>query len=252
MAKQTLLQIVQDILSSLNSDSVNSITDTREAQQIAVECRRVFFHMVNSKVWPSTQALIKLDSSIDLSKPNFLTLKEEVIHMDDVRYDCRKAISDPPSYKSIEWLEYRDFLDMVMNRNPADPRVTTVMDYRGTPLFIYNDTAPTYFTCFDNTHIVFDSFDSAVDSTVQSSKTQAYSQSEPAFVLANNFIPDIPSHLFSYYTTECLAWSFVIIKEMANEKVEVAAAEQKAWLATHKHRVKGQPVYPSYGRKGRT
>jgi len=252
VAKQTLLQIVQDILSSLNSDGVNSITDTREAQQIAVECRRVFFHMVNSKIWPSTQGLMQLDSSIDLSRPNFLTLKEEVVHMDDIKYDCRKAISDPPSYQSITYLDYRDFLEEVMNRNPADARVTTVMDYKGTPLFIYNDAAPTYFTCFDNKHIVFDSFDSAVDGTVQASKTQAFSRVEPEFVLANDFIPDIPSHLFSYYTTECLAWSFVMIKEMANEKVELVAAEQKAWLANHKHRVKGQPYYPNYGRKGRT
>jgi hypothetical protein len=251
VAKQTLLQIVQDILSSLNSDNVNSITDTREAQQVAVECRRVFFNMVNSKVWPSTEALIQLDASVDLTKPNFLILKEAVIHMDDMKYDCRKAYADPPDYQSVIYKDYRDFLEIVMNRNPGDSRVTTVMDYRGTPLFIYNDCAPTYFSSFDDTHIVFDSYNSAVDSTVQSSKTQAFSRIEPSFVLSNDFIPDIPAHLFSYYTTECLAWSFVIIKEMANEKVELVAAEQKAWLSQNKHRIKGQRVYPDYGRKGR-
>lgn len=251
MAKQSLLGIVQDILSSLNSDGVNSITDTREAQQIAVECKRVFYHMVNSKVWPSTQGLVQLDASVDITKPNFLVLKEALIHMDDVRYDCRKAPSDAPNYQKLTYLDYREFLNLVMNRNPADADVQTVMDYRGTPLFIYSNQSPTYFTCFDNTHIVFDSYDLAVDTTVQASKTQVFSSVEPVFLLQDDFIPDIPAHMFSYYTTECLAWCFVMIKEMANEKVELVAAEQKAWLARHKHRVQGHISYPNYGRKGR-
>jgi hypothetical protein len=138
-----------------------------------------------------------------------------------------------------------------MERNPADSRVSTIMDYRGTPLFIYNDEAPNYFTTFDDTHIVFDSYDAVADTTVQASKTQVFSRIEPEFIIADDFVPEIPGHLFSYYTTECLAWCFVMIKEMANEKVEIAAAEQKAWLSRHKHRVQGSQLYPDYGRKGR-
>ena len=251
MAKQTLLTIVQEILSSLNSDNVNSITDTREAQQVAAECRRVFYHMVNSRVWPSTTGLVQLDASIDITKPNFLVLKEEIIHMDEIRYDARKSGATHPDYQVVHYLEYKDFLSRVMERNPADSRVTTVMDYRGTPLFIYNDEAPQFFTTFDDKHIVFDSYDAVVDTTVQASKTQVFSRIEPEFVIADDFVPEIPGHLFSYYTTECLAWCFVMIKEMANEKVEIAAAEQKAWLSRHKHRVQGAQIYPDYGRKGR-
>lgn len=251
MAKQNLLTIVQGILSGLNSDNVNSITDTREAYQVAVECQRVFYNIVNSKIYPSMSTIIQLDSSVDISKPNYLTLKEQVIHMDEIRYDIRDSYDNPPDYRLVQYLPYREFLDLVMSRNPSNSDVQVVMDYKGTPLFIYNNVAPTYFTCFDDTHIVFDSYNAAVDTTLQASKTQAFSTVEPKFELRNDYIPELPSKLFSYYTTECLAWCFVMIKEMANEKVELSVAEQKAWVSRRKHRVQGGIQFPNYGRRGR-
>lgn len=252
MAKKNLLTIVQDILSAMNSDGVNSITDTREAMQVAQQCQRVFNNMVTSRVWPSTQELAMLDSSVDPTRPTMMKLKESVINIEEVRYDVRMAASDPPSYSRMRFVEYREFLETTMSRDPSASFVEVMMDYRGTPIFIRNDLAPSYFTCFDDTHLVFDSYNSTVDTTLQASKTQVYSSVQPEFLLANDFIPQIPAHLFSYYENECLAWCFVIVKEMANEKVESVVLEQKGWLSRNKHRVGGNTIYPNYGRRGRT
>jgi hypothetical protein len=43
-AKMTLLEIVQDVLNDMDSDEVNSISDTVEATQIANICRSVYYY----------------------------------------------------------------------------------------------------------------------------------------------------------------------------------------------------------------
>ena len=42
MAKMTVLEMVQDILNDMDSDEVNSINDTIEAQQVANTVRTVY------------------------------------------------------------------------------------------------------------------------------------------------------------------------------------------------------------------
>jgi hypothetical protein len=251
VAKKNLLQIVQDILSAMNSDPVNSITDTREATQVAEQCARVFYTMTSNRVWPANKQLATLDASGEAARPAMMRLKEAVTQIESVYYDCRKAITDPPEYREVKRMEYVDFLEHLMLRNPSNPNVLTMMDVRGTPLFVLNDSSPSYYTSFDDEWLIFDSYDSVVDTTLQSSKTQVLSLVEPEFTVANDFIPPVPTHLFSYYENECLAWCFVIIKQMVNDKVEATVLEQKGYISRNKHRVGGYSKYPDYGRKSR-
>ena len=46
--KKTVLEIVQDIMNDMDSDKVNSISDTVESQQIAQTVRTVFESMVTN------------------------------------------------------------------------------------------------------------------------------------------------------------------------------------------------------------
>lgn len=52
MAKLTLLDIVQDILSDMDSDTVNSITDSVESLQIAQIVKTTFFEIITEGEWP--------------------------------------------------------------------------------------------------------------------------------------------------------------------------------------------------------
>ena len=47
--KKTLLQIVQNILSDLDSEDVNSISDTVEAMQIARVVENTFYNIVATR-----------------------------------------------------------------------------------------------------------------------------------------------------------------------------------------------------------
>lgn len=249
MAKQTLLDIVQEILSDMNSDNVNSISDTIEAQQVATIVKRTYLNMHNDRMWPHTGKLFKLEASTTTARPTHMKMAEDVIDIDWVRYDTH-TVGKPSDYTVIQYLRPEEFLEYVFARNPNDSNIETVVDVHGTPLFIKNDTAPSYYTTFDDEWLVFDSYDSAVDSTLQASKTQVFGHTEPTWLMEDGFIPEMPSKAFPYLVNEAKSTAFLKIKEVFSQKDEQNAGRQKSWLSREKRRINPGTRYPDYGRKG--
>ena len=64
MAKLTVLAMVQDILSDMNSDEVNSINDTIEAQQVAQIINTTYFEIISSRDWPHLETLFQFNAYI--------------------------------------------------------------------------------------------------------------------------------------------------------------------------------------------
>jgi len=249
MAKMSLLEMVQEILSDMNSDQVNTISDTLEAERVAKIVRRTFYNLYNDRIWPHTSRLMRLDSSADSNRPTHMIMAEDVIAVDWVRYNKQKDLADTLRYEEIQYKTPEDFIDFVMKRDSTKDNMMTVFDYNGTPLIIQTDAFPTYYTSFDDEHIVFDSYDSDVDSILQHSKTQVYGQVEPAFELADEFVPDIPAKAFPYLLSEAKSTAMLKVKEVFSQKDEQTAVRQKSWLSQEKHRVGGGIKRPNYGRK---
>ncbi len=249
MAKMSLLDIVQEILSDMNSDNVNSISDTIEAQQVANIVRRTFFNLYNDRIWPHTARLVRLNSSSDSTRPTHMILDEDVIRVDTVRYNKQKSSTDTLRYEEIIYKTPEEFLEFVMRRDSTKGNMMTVIDYHGTPLIIQTDAQPTYYTSFDDEHVVFDSYDSTLDTTLMHSKTQVMGIVEPVFLLTDTFVPDIPTKAFPYFVNEAKSVAFLKIKEVFSQKDEQASGRQKAWLAREKHRVGGGIRFPNYGRR---
>ena len=67
--KRTLLQIVQNILSDMDSEDVDSIRDSIEAEQIESVVRDVNLNMVSTRMIPEHQELMRLVSLSDSTKP---------------------------------------------------------------------------------------------------------------------------------------------------------------------------------------
>lgn len=249
MAKMTLLDMVQEILSDMNSDNVNSISDTVEAEQVARIIRSTFRNLYNDRVWPHTGALIKLVSMADSNRPTHMKLQEDVEEISWIKYDVREAPSDPIKYRDIPYKTPEEFLQLVMNRDADDTFAQVVIDIHGTPLIIHNNAAPSYWTTFDDEHIVFDSFDNTMDSVLQEGKTQVFGYSEPAFLLEDDFVPDIPLKMFPYFLAECKSVSFLKVKEVFSQKDEQTSNRQKSWLSRRKRHANNGIKYPNYGRK---
>lgn len=252
MAKMSLLDMVQEILSDMNSDNVNSISDTEEAEQVARIIRSTFRNLYNDRMWPHTAQMVKLSSMADSNRPTHMKMLDSVEEIHLVKYDVRTSVSDPIKFRDILYMEPMDFLDMVMLRDASKDYAQTVIDIHGTPLIIHTNAPPTYWTTFDDEHMVFDSFDATMDSVLQEDKTQVYGYVEPDFRFEDDFVPDVPLKYFPYFLSEAKSTCFLKIKEVFSQKDEQNSMRQKGWLSRRKRRGKannGKIPYTGFGRK---
>jgi len=71
--KYTLLELVQNILSSMDSDEVNSIVDTVEAQQVVAIVKTVYNDILTRGELNVQKTLFNLDASTISTKPVLMT-----------------------------------------------------------------------------------------------------------------------------------------------------------------------------------
>lgn len=247
--KMTLLEMTQDILNDLDSDFVNSIDDTVEAQQVAQIIKTSFFEMISNRNWPHLKKLIQLDASGATNKPNYMKIPAGTKQVEIIKYDCKKQDETTSRYNDIKYLEPEAFLKKVSLRITDADNVQEVVDFSGVKLAIVNNKAPEYYTSFDDEWVVFDAFDSAVDNTMQKSKSQCIAYVEPSWVHSDDAIPALPEEAFSALLEESKSAAFLNLKQMANQKAEQRANRQQRWLSRKAWRVAGGIKYENYGRK---
>lgn len=245
--KKTLLEIVQDILNDLDSDFVNSIDDTVESQQVAQIVKSTYTEMMSNRNWPHLKKLVQLDSLSDVNKPVYFKLPDNIKQLEKVEYDVRKTSLDNAEYKGIVYKDPETFLRIVSNRK-NDGRVE-VVDFSGVTLSIYNNKIPDYYTSFDDVHIIMDSYDAAINTTLIKAKTRCIAYLMPVWVHEDGAVPDLPDEAFSALIEEAKSVAFYTLKQMANQKAEQRASRQQRWLSRKAWRVAGGLNYENYGRK---
>ena len=88
MAKQTLLDMVQNILSAMDSDYANSIGDSVEADQVATIVKETYFDLITNVLdIPEHKEILTLTALGDSSHPNYLQLPSDVFNIDYFRYN---------------------------------------------------------------------------------------------------------------------------------------------------------------------
>ncbi len=224
MAKMTLLEMTQNILSAMDSDDVNSITDTVEATQVATVIKETYYEIIDNLNIPSLEALLRLDGLSDTEKPNYLMLPDGVDSIKWVKYDYQT--DGATDYRDIEYLTPENFLLMTSARAGQDD-TTEVSDFNGMKLWIITNENPHYWTTFDNLHLVFDSYDSSLDTTMQEIKTMAWGQRYPDFTFEDTFIPDLSANMFSRLLAEAKSVCFFNFKQVTNPKEEQKSRRQK-------------------------
>lgn len=250
MAK-TLLDITQEILTVMTSDEVNSIYDTAEAEAVARIVMSTFDAMVSNKNWETHKELIKLDSFSDSDKPTHCRLPTNVKELLFINYNKQKVGETRLRYEPIKYKLPEEFLIYVNHRDSTKATVQTVTDPTGIKLLILNDRHPTYYTSFDDNTIVFDSFDSEVDDTIQPSNTQAYGYRMPVAELSDSWEPDLPPEAIKALVEEAKSTARFQLDSTTDVKAEQEAARQKRWLSRKSWSVDGKLRYPNYGRRTR-
>ena len=249
MAKMTLLEMVQDIMSDMDSDEINSITDSVEGLQVAQIIKTTYYNIIDGKDFPFLYELFKLGTSGTNDRPTHMRIPETIIDLDWIKYNCKKSTDTKDKYLKIQYKNPEDFLDITDKRDSSASNVETITDSTGIKIYVYNDKAPQYFTSFDDDYLVFDSYDTLVDTTLQNSKTQCHGKRSVTFTMSDDFTPDMPVQMFSYLLNESKSVAFVTLKQMANPKAEQQSVTQKRRMSQEAWKLKNGITYPNYGRK---
>ena len=247
--KRTLLEMTQDILSAIDAEEVNSIDDTIEATQVATIIKNCYLDMSSNRNWSGQKRLTQFDHSGTPEKPTHLKAPEGIKELHSFRYNSTKE-EGALVYTDVLYREPDHFLRLVSNRNVDTPNTRQVVDFGGCPICIITNKAPSYWTTFDDTYIVCDSFDENIDDALKASKTQIHATMLPAFRMVDDFIPDMPVEAFQSLFSESKSVAFVEVKQVANQKAEQAATRQRTWLARKEWQLQGGVKYANFGRRG--
>ncbi len=151
-AKMSLLEIVQNILSAMDSDEINSVEDSVEALQVAEVVKETYFGLLLSESSPSQKQLLQLESLSDTDYPNYLKIPDNVKSIDELAYDYQT--DDQTDYQDLCYLDPKSFLLKSRNRSGLEGTVE-VTDSSGVRLWVSNNANPQYWTTFDNQYIIF-------------------------------------------------------------------------------------------------
>lgn len=248
---KTLLDITQEILSRMDGDEVNSISDTEESEQVARHIVSTYDAMVSNSNWFHTRRALTLVPRSDTDYPTHISLNENVKELSFINYNKVKSGETRKDYREVKWKEPDDFLRYINTRDSTASNVQVVTDDSGIELLILNDKAPEYFTSFDDENIIFDSFDSDVDTTIQSSKVQAQGFIIPTLALEDTAEPQLPPDAMVALIEEATSKAQWWVRQFQDTKSEQESKRQKRWLARKQWRTHGGIKYRDYGRQAR-
>lgn len=352
--KMTLLDLTQNVLSSLSSDEVNSISDTTESMQVAQMVKTKYFDIITRVELPEHEQFIQLDASLDITIPvqmfipanvaevkwlkyfnssstaNFVSPSHDIgfgvvsatnwsttsttsntlglgaktftvlsntlpiivgqtvtaangtnimtctvtsyvgftLVLDSVAMSGSGTFtswiiqatgaSSVPGYQYVTILPVQQFMDMVNKFDPGEVNVDSftftesVNNMPGTYTFYYKtDRQPCYCTVLSNYNVIFDSYDSTQDSTLQTSKSMAWARIIPTWEMVDSFIPNLDDNQFQLLLNEVKSLAYFELKQSIHSKAEQEAKRQ--WNIVQKDKsVDNKPSYfdalPNFGR----
>lgn len=202
MAKLTLLDMTQNILSAMDSDVANSIDDTVEAVQVAELVKEAFFDLMSQREWPFLFTLASLEALGDVNNPTKMKIPETWNKIKWVKYNKQE----------VEYLAPEEFKHIIDNRTET----ANVTDANGYAI----NRDPKYWTSYDDVYIHFDGYNKTVESTLQASKSVGYAGLQPTWTHSDTFIPAIPEKFFPTLLSEAKAQAFINLKQQQNVREE--------------------------------
>lgn len=251
MPAMTYLEMVKDILNDMESDPVTTIAETEESREVVQILKTTYFQIIDGRDWSHLYQLFQLTAT-GASTPTHMTIPSNVMDFEYIKYNSRTATDTKNKFVTIQYKEPKDFMDIVDSRDSSSTDIDEVSDTSGVPILVFNERAPTFWTSFDDATIVFDAYDSAVDTTnLVATKTQCRGKVYPTVTESDAFVFDLPIDAFSYFLSEAKSMCFLNVKQVANAKVEQQATTQRRRMSHEAHKVANGIKYPNYGRKGK-
>ena len=222
MRKMTLLEMTQNILSAMDSDEVNSITDTVESLQVAEIIKETFYEQFNNIHVPEFNTLFQFESVNDVTRPNYLRIPEHIAKVNWVKYrDLDSGILQDLMYVTPE-----EFLNTQLNLSTGNG-LQLVVDPTGIEYVIETVRGPTRYTIFDDRYLVTDAYDLEYEGVLQSINTLGYGIKSSQFQMEDDYIPPIDGNLFPLLLAEAKSVAFINLKQVSSSKEEQRARRQR-------------------------
>lgn len=250
---RTLLDLTQTIMDDMGSDSVNSISDSLESQRVANIIKRTFFDLAVEADLPTAEELFPLIALADTTMPTHMKIPDNVYELGWIKYDQKTGSLDTRiRYGEITYLDPEDFFIRISTRNSDDSNQLIVEDPTNINLIIQTDQNPTYWTSFDGEHVVFDSFDNTISSTIEASKVAVHGRVGKTWTHVDTHIPDLPEHMEPTLLAVSEERAFAWVKQAENRVSADNARRYRIHGKSDKDRINRKVTpYPNFGRPGR-
>lgn len=257
--KYTLLELIQRILSSIKGEEVNSYDDTAESLVVRDIVKECFYNIVATQDYPEMKTLFELNASGDSSKPTLMTMPDDALGLEWVKYDKSTVDDTAASLQYVRYLPLEDFLEMnhALSTDESNVGTFTVTTGAADSIDFYyrDDKAPDFYTSFDDSTVIFDSYDAEVDTTLQKTKTLCYGLKGTTWDDDNDFTLPLDAQQFNVLLKEAKAMAWEELRQTNNATATMQARKAKIAAEKKKDRVNYDHTgyyyakYPNYGRK---
>ena len=228
--------MVQRVLESIDGQVVDSISDTREAMQVANCIKESYEHLLYTRDIKAKSNLVTIHSLSDVNQPTTFLINDNIAQITLFKY----FDADNEKWVTLEWMDPEDFIDMCLDRDPRKDNILNVTDaFSGVRYNILTNKAPSYFTSFDDIHIVCDAYNNKVEQCLMESRTTLYGYVMPEFKLEDDFVPDLAPQHFSLLLSTAKVQAAYELNKAFDQLENDRARKQKATADKHAQRVRG-------------
>lgn len=252
--RYTLKEMVDLILNAMDSDEVNSITDTVEAMDIANTIKSCYYDMATDLDLPEHNRVYELNASGDNAKPVLMTLPTNALNLKWLKYDVQISGDTVSDYQYLDRLDLETF----MLRQEALREYTSDVDEmiftsnsESFPYMYWTDRHPKYYTTYDDHTLLFDAHDSSLDTTLQKSKTMAFGNVYPVFTIDDDFYPELDPSQFSLLINKAKVRCFAEKKQAANPEAMAEMRRQRIIVQKRQRSIETVPELHKHARFGR-
>lgn len=241
--RYTLLEMTQLILSAMDSDEINSISDTTESYQIANMARSVFYDMCVDMNFPCYETLFQLEASGNTAKPVLMTVPVTLVReVKWVKYDNVDSVLNETNsnYCDVTPLNFHDFLERQRGLRNGTSNVGQMAVVTGGETFNFmymTNQFPMYYTTIKDNTFIFDAYRSDLDTTLQKSKTMCMGMQYEVFLLEDSYVPNLEPDQFSYFINKLKVRAFNELKQQENKEAIQETRRQKIVQQKRKRQV---------------
>lgn len=222
----------------MDSDEINSISDSVESQQVVAVIKTVYDDLISRGDLTANKTIFNLTASGDNTKPVLMTKPLTIDRIEWIKYNTIADGETDTTWAEMQYLPVSDFMDFIHMYSVSETNVDSFTHISDGFTFTFNyknDTPPAYYTSFDGNTLIFDAYDSEVDTTLQGVKTICYGQKRTEFTEEDSFdFPALQPQQFSLLLNEAKSLAWVELKQTPHQKAEVTA--RRGWRHLQKTR----------------